>query len=506
MRLAVTLATLFLLTLPLSAADWISLRSEHFQLFGNASERELRDVALRLEQFREAILKLNPASVRDGAPVITLIFRDDRSFRPFMPRTNGRVVPVTGVFTGGLDASYIALSLDAGEQAYRGIFHEFSHYLLRSAFPAAPVWFNEGLAEYYSTFEVINGGRSARIGLPHEPHIALLRDRRLPLTQLFGITRNSDEYTRDVPDRIRLYAQSWLFVHHALHGEPRRHDPLIALARRMAAGGDLATSLRDTYGMDVADLERDLQAYVRRPVFQATNFDFTENIVTRLDTRAGPADEAELDARLGGLAATLGNIDEASRRLERALKAKPDAGHVHLSLSSLRARQGRREEASAHMQRARELGALPAATQTVRLTESEARQAFPELFAKLDATRPQTNDKPAPTEIVRSRPEPRVRLLLTDLKAGEQSSFGTIEAIECRAAGVVVVLRTAEGGTVRANAASFGAVNFVTFRESTPGTIACGRQPPAPARLVWRQEGIAPVALTLELLPDGYVP
>ena len=192
MRLASGLTALLLLTIPLQAADWISLRSEHFQLYGNATERELRDVALRLEQFREVVTKLNADSLRDNAPpVVTLIFRDDRSFRPFMPRANGRVVPSSGVFVSNLDASYIALSLDTGEEAYRGIFHEFSHYLLRDAFPAAPVWFNEGLAEYYSTLQITGGGRSAEIGRPHEPHIAMLRERRLPLTQLFGITRNS---------------------------------------------------------------------------------------------------------------------------------------------------------------------------------------------------------------------------------------------------------------------------------------------------------------------------
>ena len=147
-RLASGLTALLLLTIPLQAADWISLRSEHFQLHGNATERELRDVALRLEQFREVVTKLNPDSLRDSAPpVVTVIFRDDRSFRPFMPRANGRVVPSAGVFVSNLDASYIALSLDTGEEAYPGIFHEFSHYLLRDAFPAAPVWFNEGLAE-----------------------------------------------------------------------------------------------------------------------------------------------------------------------------------------------------------------------------------------------------------------------------------------------------------------------------------------------------------------------
>ena len=513
MRLAFGLTALLLLAIPLQAADWISLRSEHFQLYGNASERELRDVALRLEQFREVVTKLNANSLRDDAPpVVTLIFRDDRSFRPFMPRANGRVVPASGVFVSNLDASYIALSLDTGEEAYRGIFHEFSHYLLRDAFPAAPIWFNEGLAEYYSTLQITGGGRSAEIGRPHEPHIEMLRDRRLPLTQLFGITRNSAEYTRDTPERNILYAQSWLLVHHALHGVPQRRDQLVSLARRMAAGGELAASLRETYGMSVADLERELQTYLRRPIFQYTQFAFTTNVMTRLDSHAKPADEAEVDARLGGLAANLGNIEEASRRLERALKAMPDAGYVHASMGLLRQRQGRREEANAHLQKAYALGGLATPPFVVqrRLTESEARAAFPEVIAKLESTRPATAPEAAPARPNYSSdptlPEPRTRLLLRDLKEGEQFTFGTIEAIECRAGGIVVVLRTASG-SVRAAAASFAAVDFVTFRSTSQASVSCGTQPPAPARLTWRKSGGPQVAaVAVELLPDGYVP
>ncbi len=504
-RLASCLAALLLLTIPLRAADWISLRSEHFQLHGNAGERDLRVVALRLEQFREAITRIHPNSLGDNdPPVVALIFRDNRSFRPFMPRVNGRVNPVTGVFLPGQDANYIALSLELGEDAYPGIFHEFSHYLLRGT-RSAPVWFNEGLAEYYSTFEVTNRGRSAHIGRPHEKHIAMLRERRLPMTQFFGITRGSAEYTRDVPDRIVLYAQSWLLVHHAFHGEPRRGDQVLALARRMAAGGDLATSLRETYGMSAEDLDRELQAYVRRPVFQYTNFDFTSNIQTRLDARATPADDAELDARLGGLAASLGNLDEASPRLERALKSKPDAPYVHASMAILRIRQGRGAGGAAHMRKSIELrgGMPPAGATQLVLTENEARERFPELIAKLEASRP----RPTPTPAVETAPsrEPMTRLLLAPLKEGEQATLGTLEAIECRAGGITVVLRSADG-VVRANAASLAAVNLVTFRSNTESTIACGKQPPAYARLISRRMGASLVAVGLELLPDGYVP
>ena len=85
-----------------ASADWRSLRSDHFQVIGNANDGDLRTVALRLEQFRAVMRQLNPGLVREDSapPVMVLVFKDKASYEPFMPRANGRVVPVAGFFPG----------------------------------------------------------------------------------------------------------------------------------------------------------------------------------------------------------------------------------------------------------------------------------------------------------------------------------------------------------------------------------------------------------------------
>jgi hypothetical protein len=124
-------------------------------------------LALRFEQFREVVTQLLPAALRAGsAPVVVIVFPDMRSYRPFMPVANGRTVLVDGFFVDGADTNYITLNIEAGEQAFPVVFHEYSHLLLSSAFAHAPLWFNEGLAEYFSTFEVAGGGRRVLLGKP----------------------------------------------------------------------------------------------------------------------------------------------------------------------------------------------------------------------------------------------------------------------------------------------------------------------------------------------------
>jgi hypothetical protein len=86
----------------------------------------------------------------------------------------------------------------SAEQAYPSIFHEFAHLLLRGVFDDAPLWFSEGLAEYYSTFQVTNDGRRANIGQPVGENLVRRRERRLPFARFFAIDRNSPEYTTNV--------------------------------------------------------------------------------------------------------------------------------------------------------------------------------------------------------------------------------------------------------------------------------------------------------------------
>jgi hypothetical protein len=119
-------------------------------------------------------------------------------------------------------------------------------------------------------------------------------------------------------------------------------------------------------------------------------------------------------------------------------------------------------------------------------------------------------DLPAPTAAASSveapARAPRVKLDLRPLRDGEQRSLGVLASIDCRRDEVVIVVRT-DRGPVRAEAAGLGAVDLVTFRSDAGGNITCGAQREVPALLTWRPRTTGlPIAVALELLPDGYVP
>lgn len=542
-----------------AAAEWLALRTKHHQVAGNVSARDLKNVALRIEQFREVIATLNQATIdaAQGVSAIVLAFPDERSYRPFMPMANGRRVPVGGLFVAGPRGIYITLNLDAGDDAYRGIYHEYSHYLLRNVFGAAPLWFNEGLAEYYSTLEVSGDGRRAVIGKPVPQHVELLRERRLPLAKLLSITAASPIYSSDTPERSVMYAQSWAMVHHALHGMPRRRDALIDLAFKLAAGMAPEQAVLEAYGMTIPDLEREVQAYTRREIYQATSFDFKDPITTTLGRNPMPADEGEVEAWLGGVQMTIGRPEEGAVRLEKALKTRPDVvaalsrsnyqlrlpGRVAV-LATMRAFLNQGEYTAVRgaltpMVRANPAdheAALMLAEALLRLEDPDGARALlgPVLAGGTDPRKEQArallgelaevrerlgNPPPAPPADAQSgssarTPDPQpppvaknqgLILQLRNVQPGEQRIQGTIQGIECTRSGVVVVIATPQGAT-RASAPSLASIMFVTFRSQTGGAISCGAQVPAPALLTTRQEGTRTIAVALELLPDGYVP
>ena len=295
MRHLLAFAASILLVSPVPvAAEWRALRTDHFQVIGDVPVGRLREVALRFEQFREVVTQLLPAALRAGsAPVVVIVFPDTRAYRPFMPVKNGRTVPVAGYFVDGADTNYITMNVEDGEQAFPVVFHEFSHLLLSSAFEHAPLWFNEGLAEYYSTFEMADGGRRALIGKPIARHVALLRERRFKLSQLFAIGAGSKEYNQEGLERELLYAQSWALVHFAKHAQPalserrrvegRPFASLELLARRLADGEAIDESVRATFGIDLEALDTELQAYTRKRVYTHVELTSADSVIRQVN-------------------------------------------------------------------------------------------------------------------------------------------------------------------------------------------------------------------------------
>jgi tetratricopeptide (TPR) repeat protein len=331
---------------------WRRLVTPHFTLVGEVGERQLRDVARRLEEFSEVVGRMLPrARITPPAPATVIVFGSRSSLKAFVPRFDGTTrVDIAGYFLPGRDRYYIGLLHGGGDAAYRVVYHELAHLIVNNTTPDVPVWFSEGLAEFYSTFELSANGRQGSIGRVVPEHVHLLRDRFMPLGQLFRVTRESKEYNER--DRVSVfYAQSWALVHYLLNGRPERTPQMFAFLDRQRQGVPVDAAFAESFDVGVDTLERELRNYVGQQRFVFQNFRLDDALIgERYAVEVLPA--AAVDAVLGGLLARLDRPDEARARLERALVADGQLSEAHAALAWIAVREGDRAQALDHVARA----------------------------------------------------------------------------------------------------------------------------------------------------------
>jgi tetratricopeptide (TPR) repeat protein len=351
--IALTLV-LFAAHAPLAGAKetWTSVRSQNFHLVGNASEKEVRQVATRLEQFRLAFSRIfKRARLHDSVPTTVLVFKNEGSYKPFNPRGSA------GYFQSGEDVNYITLSAEtrsAADNPYAVIFHEYVHLLVKNnVSPNAPAWVNEGLAEFYSTLEITKDGKAADIGRPISDHIYYLRQQKLlPLRTLFAVDHSSPHYNEQSKRGV-FYAQSWALVHYLMLGNKGQRQPQLNRYLALVGGGaSQQDSFQTAFGADIDAIEKELRDYIGRNSYPYYNFPFEQKLDTEVAVESAPLTEAEGLAYLGDLALHTRLLEQAETQLQKAVTLDAASPMTQASLGMLRMRQRRFAEAKDHLRRA----------------------------------------------------------------------------------------------------------------------------------------------------------
>ena len=322
------------------AADtWTIVRSKNFTLVGNASEKDIRMVATRLEQFRDVFTRLlSLAKFNSPVPTTVVVFKSMSSYRPFNPKN------YSGYFQKGPDVNYVTLTSDT-RGAFSVIYHEYVHFMLNNTSGNIPDWFNEGLAEYYSTF-LIEDDRIVHVGELIEQHLQVLRGGKFyPLRTLFAVNHDSPEFDERNKRGI-FYAESWALVHYLMLGNSgRRVDQLGKYLELIAANTPIEEAFKQAFHSDMETLEKELRQYVQSETFRMQFVTFKRKLEFDQDFKSAPLSEAEAESYLGDLLLHTHEFSAAETRLQHALALDPQQAMAQASLGNMYIRQERFSEA-----------------------------------------------------------------------------------------------------------------------------------------------------------------
>jgi len=246
-------------------AAWHEASSDHFLIYSDQKESDVREFAERLERYHDTMRFLfnRPADKPSPSNRVTIYALDSaRDVRKlagedskylqgfYVPRAGGSLAIIPEVRTGRNETSQSELIL----------LHEYAHhFLIASSARAYPLWLSEGFAEFYGTAKFGSDG-SVGVGLPSKSRgyeLALAEE--VPIELLL----DTQAYQANKSKRYdSFYGQSWALFHMLNFSAERKGQRNIYLAE-LAKGKTEIDAAKEAFG-DLKQLDRDLASYLKQ--------------------------------------------------------------------------------------------------------------------------------------------------------------------------------------------------------------------------------------------------
>lgn len=295
--------TALLLALAISSpasAKWFEASSDHFVIYADDSEKDIRRFAENLERYHSAMEFLTGRDLETPSPssrVTIFVVGDQRDVRRlaggnskniagfYVPRASGSIAFVQDIrFKSGYpDFSTVIL------------LHEYAHhFLMSSSRYGMPRWFNEGAAEFYAATTFKSDG-GVMIGRP-----AQHRANDFTYADKVSVEELLDEelYEKNKGKRYdAFYAQSWLLYHYMTF-TPERAGQMRDYQLALFNGTPPPKAAREAFG-DMDQLQKDLRSYLRQRRMFFVNLTPDKLSIGPVTVRELPKGEAEMmDVRI----------------------------------------------------------------------------------------------------------------------------------------------------------------------------------------------------------------
>ena len=246
--------------------DWthpVAIESAHYVVKSDIDKQLCVDASKVLEEsYRAYGLRLAPVADLEKKRFPVFLFSGAAGYHDYASAALQSKAPSTaGVYSPTLKQLLIWNLPDRAEM-FRTIRHEGFHQYLDRLTSDAPIWFDEGMAEYFELADLYGG--EWKEGQTHADHVGILNSTGttwVPLPTLFAMSTR----TFQGDDVMLHYAESWAVVHYLRQGPKDAQDRFRRFWSALLDGQDADAATQAAFGdADLHALEAVVKEYVRK--------------------------------------------------------------------------------------------------------------------------------------------------------------------------------------------------------------------------------------------------
>jgi hypothetical protein len=313
---------------------WFEIRSPHFIVICNGSEKDGRDATVDLERMRAVFMKALPGLRQDpNVPIVVFMTPDENTFATLVPiyrERPGGNKPYS-MFQRGRDRNYIVLRVGFRTSTEFSVKYDYAGLLAGVNFGRAPLWFRTGVAEFFAVSEITED--QGKVGMPSPRFVRRLETMHLvPFPRLMAVGTNSPEYI-DPEQRWAFEAESWGLFHYLIIGDHGEHrTQLDHYLQLLSQGKKQLDAAQEAFG-DLAKLQDKLGPYYRQKGFpfakvEISREDFSQQLTLR------NLSSAESNAWLAEYHLRFKRTAEAKPLIDAALAKNPNLGLAHEAMGT----------------------------------------------------------------------------------------------------------------------------------------------------------------------------
>ncbi len=293
--------------------NWNEYKSQNFTLYSDLDKSDVEKALTDFEIFRTTLFEvLNLDKSRTFVPVEVYAFKDYKDYDLVKPGRN-----VAGFFTPTTRGPIMVVGPGRlSDLDLNTLYHEYLHYLVRtnSSF-RYPGWFDEGIAELYSSVEyndeIVIIGNPSRL----KPRT---QTKLLDLETLLTINRSTLTGGKLTG---RYYATAWLFTHFLRFSGDNGFDDYNASLNQFLIlynqGIKPLEAYKQSFAVSLDEMQKKLRRYRRKLRLSALSMTKPE---INLDYQSQAMEQGQLYANLSSLAFSVGQQETSTKLLQQAMK------------------------------------------------------------------------------------------------------------------------------------------------------------------------------------------